>query len=88
MRARQPNGHRRDRHDTTRFPAAATLASWAKFRPAVKESAGKTEGNAATGRLGFKGRLRRGFGRIAAPPRLHLRHHTLRLWRPWNRGAM
>jgi len=36
--------------DMTRFPTAAHLASWAKFSPSVKESAGKTKGNAATGR--------------------------------------
>ena len=36
--------------DMTRFPTAAHLASWAKFSPTVKESAGKTKGNAATGR--------------------------------------
>ncbi|EWT04506.1 hypothetical protein N864_11370 [Intrasporangium chromatireducens Q5-1] len=36
--------------DMTRFPTAAHLASWAKFSPTVKQSAGKTKGNAATGR--------------------------------------
>lgn len=36
--------------DMTRFPTAAHLASWAKFSPTVKESAGKSKGNAATGR--------------------------------------
>ncbi|TQM65063.1 transposase [Humibacillus xanthopallidus] len=36
--------------DMTRFPTAAHLASWAKFSPTVKESAGKTKGSAATGR--------------------------------------
>lgn len=36
--------------DMTRFPTAAHLASWAKFSPTVKESAGKPKGNAATGR--------------------------------------
>ncbi|WP_405427134.1 IS110 family transposase [Micromonospora sp. NBC_00617] len=35
--------------DMTRFPTAAHLASWAKFAPGVKESAGKTKGNASTG---------------------------------------
>jgi len=35
--------------DMSRFPTAAHLASWAKFAPGVKESAGKTKGNGATG---------------------------------------
>jgi transposase len=35
--------------DMTRFPTAAHLASWARFAPSVKESAGRTKGNAATG---------------------------------------
>jgi transposase len=36
--------------DMTRFPTAAHLASWAKFAPGVKESAGKAKGNGSTGR--------------------------------------
>lgn len=35
--------------DMTRFPTAAHLASWAKFSPGVKESAGRTLGNGSTG---------------------------------------
>jgi transposase len=35
--------------DMTRFPTAAHLASWAKFAPGVKESAGKKKGKGATG---------------------------------------
>lgn len=35
--------------DMTRFPTAGHLASWAKFAPGVKESAGKTKGNGSTG---------------------------------------
>jgi transposase len=35
--------------DMTRFPTPAHLASWAKFAPAVKESAGKSKGNGSTG---------------------------------------
>lgn len=35
--------------DMSRFPTAAHLASWARFAPGVKESAGKTKGNGATG---------------------------------------
>jgi transposase len=35
--------------DMTRFPTPAHLASWARFAPGVKESAGKTKGNASTG---------------------------------------
>jgi len=35
--------------DMGRFPTPAHLASWAKFAPGVKESAGKTKGTAATG---------------------------------------
>jgi transposase len=35
--------------DMTRFPTAAHLASWAKFAPGVKESAGKSKGNGSTG---------------------------------------
>jgi transposase len=35
--------------DMTRFPTAGHLASWAKFAPGVKESAGKAKGNASTG---------------------------------------
>ena len=33
----------------TRFPTAAHLASWAKFAPGVKESAGKKKGKGTTG---------------------------------------
>ena len=36
--------------DMTRFPTAGHLASWAKFSPTVKESAGKVKGSATTGR--------------------------------------
>jgi transposase len=32
-----------------RFPTAGHLASWAKFTPGVKESAGKTKGKSSTG---------------------------------------
>lgn len=35
--------------DMTRFPTPAHLASWAKFAPSVKESAGRSKGNGATG---------------------------------------
>ena len=35
--------------DMTRFPTAAHLASWAKFAPGVKESAGKKKGRGSTG---------------------------------------
>jgi len=35
--------------DMTRFPTAAHLASWARFSPGVKESAGRTLGNGSTG---------------------------------------
>jgi len=35
--------------DMGRFPTAAHLASWAKFTPGVKESAGKKKGSGATG---------------------------------------
>jgi transposase len=35
--------------DMTRFPTPAHLTSWARFAPGVKESAGKTKGNGATG---------------------------------------
>jgi transposase len=35
--------------DMSRFPTAGHLASWAKFAPGVKESAGKKKGNGATG---------------------------------------
>lgn len=35
--------------DMTRFPTPRHLASWARFAPGVKESAGKKKGNAATG---------------------------------------
>lgn len=35
--------------DMTRFPTPAHLASWARFAPGVKESAGKKKGKAATG---------------------------------------
>ncbi|NES17098.1 MULTISPECIES: IS110 family transposase [Micromonospora] len=34
----------------TRFPTAAHLASWAKFTPGVKQSAGKNKGNGSTGK--------------------------------------
>ena len=35
--------------DMTRFPTSAHLASWARFTPIVKESAGKKKGKNATG---------------------------------------
>jgi len=35
--------------DMSRFPTAAHLASWAKFSPTVKESAGRKKGKNATG---------------------------------------
>jgi transposase len=35
--------------DMARFPTAGHLASWAKFTPGVKQSAGKTKGNSSTG---------------------------------------
>jgi transposase len=35
--------------DMSRFPTAAHLASWAKFSPGVKESAGKKKGKGSTG---------------------------------------
>jgi transposase len=35
--------------DMGRFPTPAHLASWARFAPGVKESAGKRKGNATTG---------------------------------------
>lgn len=35
--------------DMTRFPTAAHLASWARFAPGIKESAGKRKGRGATG---------------------------------------
>jgi transposase len=35
--------------DMTRFPTAGHLASWAKFAPGVKESAGKKKGKGSTG---------------------------------------
>ena len=33
----------------SRFPTAGHLASWAKFAPGVKESAGRKKGNGSTG---------------------------------------
>ncbi len=35
--------------DMSRFPTPAHLASWAKFAPGVKESAGRSKGNGSTG---------------------------------------
>jgi transposase len=35
--------------DMARFPTPAHLASWARFAPGVKESAGRNKGNGATG---------------------------------------
>ena len=35
--------------DMSRFPTAAHLASWARFAPAVTESAGRTKGKGSTG---------------------------------------
>ena len=35
--------------DMSRFPTPAHLASWAKFAPGIKSSAGKTKGNGSTG---------------------------------------
>jgi transposase len=35
--------------DLTRFPTAGHLASWARFAPGVKESAGRKKGTGATG---------------------------------------
>jgi transposase len=34
---------------TSRFPTAAHLASWARFAPGAKESAGRTKGKGTTG---------------------------------------
>lgn len=36
--------------DMSRFPTPAHLASWARFVPTVKESAGRNKGNGATGK--------------------------------------
>ena len=36
--------------DMARFPTAAHLASWARFAPGVKESAGRTKGSSTTGK--------------------------------------
>ena len=36
--------------DMTRLPTPGHLASWARYAPGVKESAGKKKGRAATGR--------------------------------------
>ena len=36
--------------DMSRFPTAGHLCSWAKFSPGLRSSAGKTKGNAYTGR--------------------------------------
>ncbi len=35
--------------DMSRFPTPADLASWARFAPGIKESAGRKKGNGATG---------------------------------------
>ena len=35
--------------DMSRFPTPAHLASWAKFAPGVRESAGRSKGNGSTG---------------------------------------
>jgi transposase len=35
--------------DMSRFPTPAHLTSWARFAPGVKESAGRSKGNASTG---------------------------------------
>jgi transposase len=35
--------------DMSRFPTPAHLSSWARFAPGVKESAGRSKGNASTG---------------------------------------
>jgi transposase len=35
--------------DMSRFPTAAHLASWARFAPGIKESAGKNKGKGTTG---------------------------------------
>jgi transposase len=51
--------------DMFRFPTAAHLASWARFAPGVKESAGKRKG---TGTTGHGNRyLARGLGAAARP---------------------
>ena len=36
--------------DMTRFPTPGHLASWAKFAPGIKNSAGKSKGNGSTGK--------------------------------------
>jgi transposase len=36
--------------DMSRFPTPGHLASWAKFAPGIKASAGKTKGNGSTGK--------------------------------------
>ncbi|WP_238999390.1 IS110 family transposase [Segeticoccus rhizosphaerae] len=35
--------------DMSRFPTPAHLASWARFAPGIKESAGRRKGTGATG---------------------------------------
>jgi transposase len=36
-------------HDTSRFPTAGHLCSWAKFSPGINSSAGKSKGNGSSG---------------------------------------
>jgi transposase len=49
--------------DMSRFPTAAHLASWARFAPGVKESAGKRKGTGTTGHGNRS--LARGLGEAA-----------------------
>ncbi|SRR6266536_128594 len=45
-----PGHHRRDRHRHDRLPHRPHLASWARWSPQVKQSAGKRKGSNSTGR--------------------------------------
>ena len=68
--------------DMTRFPTAAHLASWARFAPGVKESAGRKKGNGATGHGNRY--LARALGEAAVGRRQdrHLPRRTLPAHRP------
>ena len=71
--------------DMARFPTAAHLASWARFAPGIKESAGRKKGNGATGHGNRY--LARVLGEAAVIGRQdrHLPRRTLPTYRPQTR---
>ena len=68
--------------DMTRFPTPAHLASWARFAPGVKESAGRKKGNGATGHGNRYLARVLGEAAVGRRPHRHLPRRTLPAHRP------